>query len=189
MLNDEIIVLNDQGGGIMSVSDKPNTLRAQMKHHEPIICCAVKTKQIDMRTEDGKAHPLDSNDDKEPQAVCYAIEGNTVDRNSGKNGCGWCEDVSPTLNTQDRHAICFQLCGDRDNPSVSFSETAYCLPANSMSDRGQAVCIALEGNGARPSHLGGGFSEDGKSYTLNTIERHSVCYSADFRNLRKHRDV
>lgn len=102
----EIIVLNDQGGGIMSVSDKPNTLRAQMKHYEPIICCAVKTKQIDMRTEDGKAHPLDSNDGKEPQAVCYAVEGNTVDRKSSKNGKGWCENVDPTLNTQDRHAVC-----------------------------------------------------------------------------------
>jgi hypothetical protein len=33
-----ILVLNDQGGGVMSVSDKPGTLRAQMKHHEPIIC-------------------------------------------------------------------------------------------------------------------------------------------------------
>lgn len=51
----------------------------------------------------------------------YAIEGNTVDRASRKNGRGWCVNVSPTLNTQDRHA----------------------------------VVIALEGNGARPSHLGG----------------------------------
>ncbi len=42
--------------------------------------------------------------------------------------------------------ICFQLCGDRDNPSVSVSDTAYCIPANPMSDRGQAVCIAIEGN-------------------------------------------
>lgn len=37
-MNSEVLVLNDQGGGIMSVSDKPSTLRAQMKHHEPIIC-------------------------------------------------------------------------------------------------------------------------------------------------------
>ena len=72
--------------------------------------------------------------------VCYAIEGNTVDRTSCKNGRGWCENVSPTLNTQDRHAICFQLCGDRDNPSVSTSDNAFCIPANPMSDRGQAVC-------------------------------------------------
>lgn len=72
--------------------------------------------------------------------VCYAIEGNVVDRISNKNGKGWCKDVSPTLNTQDRHAVCFQLCGNRDNPSVSVSDTAYCIPANPMSDRGQAVC-------------------------------------------------
>ena len=75
-----------------------------------------------------------------PHALCYAIEGNIVDCISNKNGKGYCEDVSPTLNTQDRHAVCFQLCGDRDNPSVSVSDTAYCIPANPMSDRGQSVC-------------------------------------------------
>lgn len=180
-----------------------------------------------------------------PPNICYSIEGNVVDRVSSKNGKGYCENVSPTLNTQDRHAVvfaidqqggkgncsyaedimptllsdshgtphalCFQLCGDRDNPSVSTSEKAYCIPANPMSDRGQAVvfsisgkqqslatqeniaatigandykepqavCIALEGNGARPSHMGRGFSEDGTMYTLNTIEQHSVCYSVN----------
>ncbi len=35
----------------------------------------------------------------------------------------------------------FQLAGDRDNPSVSVSDKAYCLPANPMSDRGQGVCM------------------------------------------------
>lgn len=72
--------------------------------------------------------------------ICYAIEGNVVDRTSSKNGKGWCENVSPTLNTQDHHAICFQLCGDRDDPSISVSDIAYCVPANPMSDRGQSVC-------------------------------------------------
>ena len=38
----------------------------------------------------------------------YAIEGNVVDRISAKNGKGYCEDVSPTLNTQDRHAVVYQ---------------------------------------------------------------------------------
>lgn len=85
--------------------------------------------------------------------LCYAIEGNVVDRVSNKNGKGWCEDVSPTLNTQDRHAVCYVV-----------------------------ECIALEGNGARPSHLGKGFSDDGTMYTLNTIEQHSVCYAVDCRN-------
>lgn len=39
--------------------------------------------------------------------------------------------------------------------------------------------IALEGNGARPSHMGKGFSDDGTMYTLNTIEQHSVCYAIE----------
>lgn len=52
-----------------------------------------------------------------PHGVSYEIEGNTVDRVSNKNGKGWCEGVSPTLNTQDRHAVTYQevvwsLCMD-----------------------------------------------------------------------------
>lgn len=48
--------------------------------------------------------------------------------------------------------------------------------------------IALEGNGARPSHMGKGFSNDGVMYTLNTIEQHSVCYTVDCRNLNLNRE-
>lgn len=44
--------------------------------------------------------------------VVYAIEGNTVDRASAKNGKGWCEGVSPTLNTQDRHAVTYVPSGN-----------------------------------------------------------------------------
>ena len=74
--------------------------------------------------------------------VCYSIEGNTIDRTSNKNGKGWCESVSPTLNTQDKHAVTF----------------------------------AIEGNGQRGSHQGDGYAETDKMYTLNTIERHAVCF-------------
>ena len=51
------------------------------------------------------------------------------------------------------------------------------------------VVIALEGNGARPSHMGNGYSESETMYTLNTIEQHSVCYSVDCRNLNTNREV
>lgn len=102
-----LLVLNDQGGGILSVDEIPATLRAQEHGHQPVVCfepgiakrdgggnrfmndisgtlranmgdnqpavCyAVKTKQIDMRTSNGTAHPLDGNDGKEPQTVCYS---------------------------------------------------------------------------------------------------------------------
>ena len=139
-----LIVLNDMGGSVMNVSyDITCTLRSQMKHHEPVICFEpgiAKREGSDSRFVIDKTVTLRANMGDNQPAICYAIEGNVVDRVSNKNGKGWCEDVSPTLNTQDRHAICFQLCGDRDNPSVSTSETAYCIPANPMSDRGQAVC-------------------------------------------------
>ena len=44
----------------------------------------------------------------------------------------------------DDGVICFQLCGDRNNPSISVSDTAYCIPANPMSDRGQSVCYEAQ---------------------------------------------
>lgn len=34
--------------------------------------------------------------------------------------------------------------------------------------------IALEGNGARPSHQGVGWSDKGVMFTLNAVEQHSV---------------
>lgn len=55
------IVLNDQGGGVMNVSDIPSTLRAQMKHHEPIICYAIENHPADSRitlTTDGIVQTL-----------------------------------------------------------------------------------------------------------------------------------
>jgi DNA (cytosine-5)-methyltransferase 1 len=41
-------------------------------------------------------------------------------------------------------AVAFQLAGDRSDPTVSVSDAAFCLPANSMSDRGQAVAIGTD---------------------------------------------
>lgn len=68
------------------------------------------------------------------------------------------------------------------NPHSGIHETeiSKCLDTMcldpSCNQGGCLVVIALEGNGARPSHLGKGFSNDGTMYTLNTIEQHSVCY-------------
>lgn len=103
-----------------------------------------------------------------PHGVCYALEGNTVDRKSNKNGRGWCEDVSPTLNTQDKHAVVFTIDADSSNsmrssnPNSGIHETevAKCLDTMCLNPQcnqgGHAIVISLEGNGVRPSHLGGG---------------------------------
>lgn len=56
---------------------------------------------------------------------------------------GYSEKVAPTLQGGEGgnqkpvvcHPIVFQACGDRNNPGISTSEKAYCVPANPMSDR------------------------------------------------------
>lgn len=71
-------------------------------------------------------------------SVVYAVdlyngEMGEVFATVGANSCVSANHAGPAV-------LCFQLCGDRDNPSLSWSgRSAYCLPANPMSDRGQAV--------------------------------------------------
>lgn len=90
---------------------------------------------------DGCADPLATTDYKEPPVVCYAIEGNVVDRVSNKNGKGWCKDVSPTLNTQDRHAVVYALEGNGARPShlgKGFSEDGTMYTLNTIEQH--SVC-------------------------------------------------
>ena len=113
MKNLRMMILNDQGGGVMNVSeDVVGTLRAQMKHHEPVICFEpgiAKREGSDSRFVMDRCGTLRADMGDNQPAVVYAIEGNVVDRVSAKNGKGWCEDVSSTLNTQDRHAVVYTM--------------------------------------------------------------------------------
>lgn len=58
--------------------------------------------------------------------VCYSIEGNTVDRESNKNGKGFSVDVSPTLNVQDKHAVCYDARGNGDGKTVCTITGDHC---------------------------------------------------------------
>ena len=99
--------------------------------------------------------------------VCYSIEGNTVDRESNKNGKGFSEDVSATLNTQDKHAVCYaSLC----YPKVTGS---LCARADSSPcvDRGQPFVVEKCGcfMGGQGSAAGGiGYSEQ-EEPTLKSV--------------------
>ena len=69
---------------------------------------------------------------------------------------------------------------ERDGLSRSFAESRETWQgitrtlAYRIDERGRAVPV--EGNGARPSHRGVGYSEQPVSYTLNAVEQHAVCY-------------
>lgn len=81
----EKIILDDQGGQQISVctDGKSPTLRAEAHGNAPYV--------INKKT------------------LVYDTRGNGIDRadTAGCNGKGWKEDTSYTLNTIDRHAVCF----------------------------------------------------------------------------------
>ena len=55
------------------------------------------------------------------------------------------------------------------------SRTLDASPPNPNRNQGGIAVVCIEGNGTRPSHKGSGIKED-VSFTLNGVERHSVCY-------------
>lgn len=71
--------------------------------------------------------------------VCYSIEGNTVDRESNKNGKGFSEDVSATLNTQDKHAVCYApICFHCQQDPISSDNASQCLGGQAQAS--SAIC-------------------------------------------------
>lgn len=74
-----------------------------------------------------------------------ALQANGIDRadNAGCNGAGWREDQSYTLNTVDRHAVCYpDVCGTLAASGAGSSRTAgqgnetdFCIVSKSESNR------------------------------------------------------
>ena len=194
-----MMILNDQGGERMDVTeDITTTLRAEA-HHPPLVL---------------ENHPADSRVKMEEGGVVQTLSssmgtggGNTplvmetpktMQIRCGKEGGGKGaliqDDKSATLGTSNNQTlfvpVVFGICSKgsnamkSDNPESGIYEadTSRTLDANggnpSCNQGGMAV-VAVEGNGARPSHHGDGYSEDDVSFTLNTIEKHGVAYGLD----------
>lgn len=91
--------------------------------------------------------------------------------------------LDPSCN-QGGQLVCFRKTTHPRNPAEGQGyEQTHVSDTLNVYDNGESrtpmLVVALEGNGARPSHMGKGFSEDGTMYTLNTIEQHSVCYAEE----------
>ena len=93
---------------------------------------------------DGTSFTLNAMHGHDVHAVAHAFYST-----GGTHGVNQQPEVSPAvkvgsgLGIPSPPAVAFQACGDRDNPSISVSDTAFCLPANAMSDRGQAMAQAM----------------------------------------------
>ena len=75
---------------------------------------AGQNAQYNMNIGEEKTPTLKASNSGSNQApdVAYSIEGNIVDRSCAQNGKGWSENQSPTLNTIDRHAVCYSPNGN-----------------------------------------------------------------------------
>ena len=194
-----VIVLNDQGGSFMNVSDDvTGTLRAQMDGHPPTVLEAIAIEN----------HPTDSraklSEDNSVQTLTSRMGtgGNNVPLVM-KIRCG-CEgggkgpliqrDRSATLGCNNDQTVfvptAFGICSKdsnamkSDNPNSGFyeadsSRTLDGNGGNPSCNQGGIAVVALEGNGSRPSHRGSGYSDEKVSFTLNATEQHGVAYGID----------
>lgn len=114
----------------------------------------------------------------------------TLKIRSGKDGGGKCalvqENQSATLgcnNDQTLFVPFVKTSRAKTSEEISTFEQKEVANILNTFDIGETRCnemvVALEGNGARPSHKGNGYSEDDKSFTLNTIEQHAVAYDSE----------
>ena len=100
------------------------------------------------------------------------------------------DNKSATLSTSNDQTVfvpkVYGICSKNSNSMKSSNphsgvyeaETARTLdtsiPDPNKNAGGMAI-VAIEGNGSRPSHRGDGYGGE-VSFTLNSVERHSVCY-------------
>ena len=190
--------LNDQGGQRMDLTeDVTNTLRAE-SHHPPLV--------FENHSQDSRyTGPLDV---AQTVLSTFGTGGNnqpfvvetpkTLKIRSGCEGGGKGaliqDDKSATLGCNNDQTLfvptAFGICSKEsnamksDNPHSGFykADTSRTLDGNGgnpFCNQGGMAVVALEGNGARPSHKGSGYSEDNVSFTLNATEQHGVAYGID----------
>lgn len=101
--------------------------------------------------------------------------------------------IFKTYNISPYHSNCMKS----NNPHSGIQEVSHCRTLDNMNcgypacNQGGLIivqistsipgrCVALEGNGSRPSHRGDGYIETDKMYTLNGTEVHGVAYEMDW---------
>lgn len=167
-------ILNDQGGQCMNVSfGKKGTLMAQ--GHQPIILDLTHADEVVRTVTGDKTQTLNARmgtgGNQTPVIQTFCIAGNVVDRKAKQNGTGISKDVSSTLNTVDKHAVCYSI--DRAAFNQGKNATLTAKGPN-------AVCI---GNG-QINQLG---LQD-KAGALNCMHDQQIV-AVDVRNMTEHENV
>lgn len=191
------VVLNDQGGSVMDVSENiTGALRAESHGHAPIVVdpekevygiCSMASNSMKSDNPDSgiyKADVIKTLDTSGGNPSCnqggnvvvepvYCIQGNCIDRSdtAGCNGKGWKEDVAYTLTTIDRPAVAYSVHENQVSDVTITKELASTITTGGGKP-GQGYPCILEDKSAKAYGVcskgnGDTFLSD-KAYTMTT---------------------
>ena len=190
-----VMVLNDQGGREMSVTEGvTGTLRAQEHGHQPAVLEAAGF----CTEHSAAARGIGFEEEKSPTIRAGAVPAALLFENHSQDSrytgpLDAAKSLTASYGTGGNNQPfvvepkAFGICSKTslgmlgDNPDVGFYEakTSRCLDQGSGSPtRNQGGMVVVEGNGQRPSHKGDGYKESETMYTLNATEMHAVAFEA-----------
>lgn len=192
------VVLNDQGGSVMDVSENiTGTLRAESHGHTPIVVdsekevygiCSMASNCMKSDNPDSGFYKADVSktlDTSGSNPSCnqggnvvvespvYCIQGNCIDRadTAGCNGKGWKEDVAYTLTTIDRPAVAYSV-HENQVSDVTITEELASTITTGGGKPGQGYPCVLEEKSAKAygvcSKGNGDTFLSDKAYTMTT---------------------
>jgi len=172
----------DESGTVQTLTERMGTGGGNV----PLV---MNERQYALTVGEEVANTLTSTDYKGTQCV-FEPAAFMGGQGSKARSIAYSEETSPTLRSEaGGNSVPMAVYGlvsknsnswKSDNPHSGCyeAETARTLdtsvPDPNKNAGGMAV-VAVEGNGSRPSHRGDGYGGE-VSFTLNSVERHSVCY-------------
>ena len=172
----------DESGTVQTLTERMGTGGGNV----PLV---MNERQYALTVGEDVANTLTSTDYKGTQCV-FEPAAFMGGQGSKARSIAYSEETSPTLRSEaGGNSVPMAVYGlvsknsnswKSDNPHSGCyeAETARTLdtsvPDPNKNAGGMAV-VAVEGNGSRPSHRGDGYGGE-VSFTLNSVERHSVCY-------------
>jgi len=150
-----MLVLNDQGGNRMDVTEEVTCTLSAESHHPPVVLEDTVPIDSKMQTPPPRMESGDNGD--QTLFVPYSIGA----------------FHSEGMKSDNPHAGIYEAKTSR-TLDVRCNEPSC--------QQGGIAIVALEGNGSRPSHHGGGYQEGQPMYTLNGTEVHAIAFAQNQRD-------
>ena len=146
-----IAAKNDEGRerpiGAINATDHKGARNQWLDENKLILTYAVGNGQADQLRLHEIAGALNCMHDEQAVLCAYCLQGNGIDRSdkAGCNGAGVAEEVGYTLNTIDRHAVCFCVATQQGGAEIMRDKSPTITASAGMSGNNQPwICKAAE---------------------------------------------